>query len=112
MNTIPAININEISMIGQVANPSYDQIHNKLAFTLENTDGNFNVEFHPCKSEIGITQGTRVIVIGSIYSLRSERYRLIRIRARLVHTLSDECIVSYSNQFLSAGECLQGSETS
>jgi RNase P/RNase MRP subunit p29 len=93
MNTIPATHINEISIAGRVAEPSYDQIHNKLAFTLENSNGRFSVEFQPCTTEIGLPQGTRVMVNGSIYSLRSERYRL-KIRARSIRTLSDEYIAS------------------
>jgi len=91
MITIPATNINEISIIGQVVSLSYDQDHNKLVFTLENSDGKFCVEFHPCRTEAGITQGTRVMVTGSLFSLRSERYRFIRILARLVRILDDEC---------------------
>jgi len=91
MNTIPATNINKISITGQVVNPSYDQDHNKLVFTLENLDGKFYVEFHPSKAEVGMTQGIRVMVTGSIFSLRSDRYRLIRIRARSVHNLDNKC---------------------
>lgn len=92
MNTIPATNINKISITGQVVNPSYDQDHNKLVFTLENSYGKFYVEFHPAKTEVGMTQGTRVMVTGSIFSLRSERYRLIRIQAKAVHNLDNEGI--------------------
>jgi RNase P/RNase MRP subunit p29 len=91
MNTIPATNINKISITGQVVGPSYDQDHNKLIFNLENSDGKFYVEFHSSKAEVGMTQGARVMVTGSIFSLRSDRYRLIRIRARSVHILDDEC---------------------
>jgi hypothetical protein len=90
MITIPAIDINEISIIGQVVSLSYDQDHNKLVFTLENSDGKFCVEFHPCRTEVGITQGDKVMVTGSLFSLRSERYRFIRIEARLVRILDDE----------------------
>ena len=101
MITIPATDINEISIIGKVVSLSYDQDHNKLAFTLENSDGKFCVEFHPCRTEVGITQGDSVMVTGSLFSLRSERYRLIRIQARLVRIFDDECNENGAGQSLS-----------
>ena len=100
MITIPAADINEISIIGQVDSLSYDQDQNKLEFTLENSDGKFCVEFHPCRTEVGITHGARVMVTGSLFSLRSERYRIIRIQARLVRILDDECNEGGSDQLL------------
>jgi hypothetical protein len=88
MITIPATNINEICITGQVIGVTYYDDHDKLVFTLKNTEGRFCVELCPSNSATRISRGDKVIVHGSLFSLRSGSSDAAKIRANLLQRLN------------------------
>jgi RNase P/RNase MRP subunit p29 len=90
MITLPSLNINKVSITGQVIGVTYYEDSNKLVLTVKNLDGSFCVEFHPLKAEVEITRGDQVMVTGSLFSMRSGRYDAAKIRARLVRVMDLE----------------------
>ena len=87
MITPSPININELWIAGQVIGVTYYDDHDKLVFTLKNTDGKFCVELCPVKTIASVVRGDKVMVRGSLFSQRSGRHDTAKIRASLIHTL-------------------------
>jgi hypothetical protein len=89
MITIPATDINELWITGQIIGVTYYKDHNKLVFTLRNLEGKFCVEYCPPNSNKAVSRGDSVVVRGSLFSLRNGKYDIAKIRARLIHTLNN-----------------------
>jgi RPA family protein len=90
MITPPSLNINKVSITGQVIGVTFYEDSSKLVFTVKNPDGSFCVEFHPLKAEVEISRGDQVMVMGSLFSMRSGRYDAAKIRARTVKNLDSQ----------------------
>lgn len=92
MITMPAADLNEVSITGQVLGATFYEDNHKLVFTVKNPDGNFCVEFHPLGTEVGVRRGDKVMVTGSLFSLRSGEHHTTKIRARLVRVMDFDAV--------------------
>jgi hypothetical protein len=81
--------LNELWIIGQIISLRYYDDHDKLVFTLGNTDGRFCVELCSPKTTSKVSRGDQVMVRGSLFSQWSGKQDTAKIRASLVQTLKN-----------------------
>jgi hypothetical protein len=89
MKTLSSNNFNELWITGQVIGVRYYDDHDKLVFTLRNTDGRFCVELCPAKAVSNVSHGDQVMVRGSLFSQWSGKQDTAKIRASLIQTLKN-----------------------
>jgi hypothetical protein len=90
MITLSANEIDEVFITGKVIGANYYADHNKLVFTVKNTNGKFYVEFHPFDGEVPIQYGDTVMVSGILFSTRAGKFDGAKIRARQVRVKNIE----------------------
>jgi hypothetical protein len=89
MKTLSSNNLNELWITGQVIGARYYDDHDKLVFTLKNTDGRFYIELCPAQAVPIVSQGDQVMVHGSLFSQWSGKGDTAKIRASLIQTLKN-----------------------
>lgn len=80
--------MNMLWLTGQVVNLRYYDDHDKLVFTLKNTEGRFCIEVCPAKATGNIAHGDQVMVYGALFSQWSGKQDTAKIRASLVQSIN------------------------